>query len=111
MPNKLIFIAFFTGLMLLMDWYVFSGFKLLIQNAQPLTQKWLRTGFWTLSVINIVLLLIFHTLPPNMFLGLRVIIITFLFGQYFAKFIWIIFLFIDDIIRFFRWIVSKNSEQ
>jgi predicted MPP superfamily phosphohydrolase len=107
MPNKLIFIAFFTGLMLLMDWYVFSGFKLLIQNAQPLTQKWLRTGFWTLSVFNIILLLIFHTLPPNMYLGLRVIIITFLFGQYFAKFIWIIFLFIDDIIRFFRWIVSK----
>jgi hypothetical protein len=90
-----------------MDWYVFSGFKLLIQNAQPLTQKWLRTGFWTLSVFNIILLLIFHTLPPNMYLGLRVIIITFLFGQYFAKFIWIIFLFIDDIIRFFRWIVSK----
>lgn len=111
MPNKLIFIAFFTGLMLLMDWYVFSGFKLLIQNAQPLTQKWLRTGFWTLSVINIILLLIFHTLPPNMFLGLRVIIITFLFGQYFAKFIWIIFLFIDDIIRFFRWIVSKSQNN
>jgi len=111
MPNKLIFIAFFTGLMLLMDWYVFSGFKVLIQNAQPLTQKWLRTGYWTLSIINIILLLIFHTLPPNLHWGLRIIIITFLFGQYFAKFVWIFFLFIDDIIRFFRWVFSLFQSE
>ncbi len=107
MPSKLIFIAFFTGLMLLMDWYVFSGFKVLIQNALPNTQRLLKIGYWSLTGVNILLLLLFHTLAPNSYWGLRITIMTFLFGQYFGKIVWIVFLFLDDIIRFFRWVVSK----
>jgi predicted MPP superfamily phosphohydrolase len=45
-------------------------------------------------------------LPHHQFWGLKVIIATFLFAQYFGKFTWLLFLFIDDILRFFRWIVS-----
>ena len=111
MPNKLFFIAFFTGLMLLMDWYVFSGFKVLIQHAQPNTQRWLKTAFWTITGINILALLTFHLLPPNMHGGPRVVILTYLFGQYFAKFVWIVFLFLDDIVRFFRWVAGKISPE
>ena len=106
MPNKLIIIAFFSAIMLLIDCYVFSGFKVLISNYQPQTQRWLKTGFWILSAFNILLLITFHSLPAHHFWGLKVVIATFLFGQYFAKFTWILFLFMDDIIRFFRWIIS-----
>lgn len=107
MPNKLIFIAFFTGLMLLIDWYVFSGFKVLIQNALPATQRWLKISFWSLTGANIILLLLFHTLAPNSFWGLRITIMTILVGQYLGKFVWLVFLFLDDILRLFRWVVSK----
>lgn len=106
MPNKLIIIAFFSTVMLLIDWYVFSGFKVLISHTQPQTQRILKSGFWILSTLNILLLITFHSLPHHQFWGLKVTIATFLFGQYFAKFAWLLFLFIDDIIRFFRWIVS-----
>jgi len=110
MPSKIIFIAFFTAFMLLIDWYVFSGLKVLIQNAQPNTQRWIRTGFWILSLFNILLLMVFHSLPTHV-MGPRIIIITFLFAQYFGKFIWILFLFIDDILRFFKWILSKFQTE
>lgn len=107
MPQKIFFILFFSGLMLLMDWYVFSGFKVLIQNALPNTQKWLKTGYWSLSVLNILALLLFHSLSPGDHYGIRIALITFLFAQYFGKLIWILFLFIDDILRFFKWIYSQ----
>src|SRR5688572_23822473 len=106
MPNKIIFLAFFSALMLLIDWYVFSGFKVLINHTQPQTQKYLRNGFKVLTAINILLLITFHSLPAHQFRGLKTIIGTFLFAQYFSKFVWLLFLFIDDIIRFFRWVVS-----
>lgn len=106
MPNKLFIIAFFSALMLLIDWYVFSGLKVLISNYQPITQRWFKTGFWILTITNIFLLVTFHSLPTHQFWGVKVVIATFLFGQYFGKFVWLLFLFIDDIIRFFKWIVS-----
>lgn len=111
MPNKVFFIAVFTTLMLLIDWYVFSGFKVLIQNALPNTQRWLKNGFWMLTALNISLLILFQFLPAGTHYGYRIAIITFLFGQYFGKFIWLLFLFIDDIVRFFRWIISKFSSS
>ena len=92
--------------MLLIDWYVFSGFKVLISDASQQSQRIAKNGFWILSVLNVLLLITFHSLPPHQFWGLKVIIATFLFGQYFAKFTWILFLFMDDIIRLFRWIIS-----
>lgn len=107
MPNKLFIIAFFSTLMLLIDWYSFSGMKVLIQNFQPTTQKWFRNGFLVLSAINIGLLILFHSLPVHQYWGLRVIIATWLFGQYFSKFAFILFLFIDDILRFLKWIANQ----
>ena len=90
MPNKLIIIAFFSAIMLLIDWYVFSGFKVLISNYQPQIQRWLKTGFWILSALNIILLITFHSLPAHQFWGLKIVIATFLFGQYFYYYFYLL---------------------
>jgi len=100
-------LAFFTGIMVLVDFYAFSGFKVLIQHLQPTTQRWLKNGFWILSGINIILLITFQMLPPHAFWGTRLIIATFLFAQYFGKFVFIIFLFLDDIVRLFKWLFAS----
>lgn len=109
MISKILIFFFFTVLLLLIDLYVYSGFKALINNTNHSTQKILNLAFWILFLINITLLIIFNLLPPQKFWTLRVIIMTFVVAQYLGKFIWICFLFIDDILRFFKFIYNYIS--
>lgn len=106
MNSRVLVFLFAISLLLLIDYYVFSGFKTLINNCTNGTQKFLKSLYWFISVLNIVLLVIFNILPAQKFWTLRVIIMTFVVAQYLGKFIWLCFLFIDDFIRFIKLIFS-----
>ncbi len=97
--------------MLLIDWYLYSGFKVLIKSGLPKTQQCLKIGYWSLSFLNIIVLIIFHSIPSNAFWGLKTGIATFLFGQYFSKIIWIVFLIMDDLIRLVKLVIRQFSSK
>ncbi|NUM31386.1 MAG: metallophosphoesterase [Bacteroidetes bacterium] len=104
--SRVLILLFFTSLLLLIDFYVFSGFKTLISNSNNGTQKFLKNIYWLVSAVNIALIIIFNILTPQKFWTLRAVIMTFIVAQYLGKFIWLCFLFIDDFIRFIKLIVS-----
>lgn len=106
MLTKLIIFISITFILLLIDFYVYSGFKILISGYSHNVQKNLKNTFWIISAINVVLVVIFNLLPVHKFWTLRIIIFTIISIQYLGKFIWICFLFIDDILRFFKLIYN-----
>lgn len=110
--NKLIVIPIVTAILLLIDWYVWQAIKVAINGTSASTQNLVKYFFWGLTTITLVGMWLYNFTNPD-FLGknLRTIIMVGVFMSYFSKIFTIVFLLIDDIGRFFRWIYSKFSTQ
>jgi predicted MPP superfamily phosphohydrolase len=96
------------GLMVLLDIYVFQAVKLLTHSATGRTRTIIFTGYWTLSVAAIVILLI---IPYLHFLQqaklFRNTLFAIIIGLFIAKLIASVFFLIDDIRRLIQWVAGK----
>ena len=98
------------AVMLLIDYYVFQGITFLMQNSSATARKAVKYGFWGLTVVSFLVILVYNFGDPEWFKGSsRSLIFTGLFINYFSKVFAILFLFMDDLIRGVRWIISRFS--
>ena len=91
----------------LIDYYLFQAVLAVSRNWSPLWKNIIRYGFWIPTLISLGAVLWYNLSDPyrinrDVWIWLR----TFVFGTYLSKFIGIIFVFIDDLQRGFRWVVS-----
>lgn len=91
----------------LIDYYLFQAVLSVSKNWSPLWKAVLRYGFWIPTVISAVTLLWYNLSDPykidrDVWGWMR----TFIIGVYFSKVFGVLFVFIDDLQRAFRWIVS-----
>ncbi|MEI9918303.1 MAG: metallophosphoesterase [Bacteroidota bacterium] len=91
----------------LIDYYLFQAVLHVSRNWSPSWKAFARYGFWIPTVISAGALLWYNLSDPykinrDVWIWLR----TFVFGTYLSKFFGIIFVFVDDIQRGLRWIVS-----
>lgn len=105
MNRVLLFPLFISLFILLIDLYVYQGLKVLIQHLAPGTQRWIKTGFWILTAISLLMVWLSGG-RPEANRNLTIFSRAFFMVQYVPKFFSLIFLLLDDIIRFFRWIAS-----
>lgn len=99
-----------TLVILCLDFYVWQGVKVLIQNSSPRMRMWVRWGYWGFTAFNFLLFFTlrfgfledFHraTLQLLFFLAFAVLI---------AKIIWMAFLLTDDLIRLVRLVLQKTG--
>jgi uncharacterized protein len=110
--NKIIIIPIITIVFLLIDWYVWQAVKVSFQNTSSSTQGIVKYLYWGLTVLTLTGMWAFNFLNPDL-LGknLRTVIMVGVFMNYFSKIFVVLFLLIDDLGRFIRWIVSKFSNQ
>jgi predicted MPP superfamily phosphohydrolase len=92
-------------LLLAVDFYVFQGVKVLIQNKTVSTQRTINIIYWSITVICLATIFIgqfydWHLWPKMLrtYLFATIVII------YLSKIIVLLFLVIDDIIRIFRFL-------
>ncbi len=104
---------FLSIFMLLVDIYIYQGFKVLIGGQSTQAQKWLKIAYWTVTAVGLALVWISASnLRGNG--GLTVFTRSFIMVQYVSKFLGLIFMVLDDLIRFFRWVASffyKPAQQ
>lgn len=110
--NKIVIIPIITVIFLLIDWYVWQAVKVSFQNTSSGTQGFVKYFFWGLTVLTLAGMWAFNFLNPDL-LGknLRTVIMVGVFMNYFSKIFVVLFLLIDDLGRFIRWIVAKISSQ
>lgn len=92
------------------DGYLWQGVKRLLKNAPDAKKKRVKFIFWSVPLIFITGSLLYVLIPAlevnklfrNYYMALLVI-------TYFSKSIALPFLFIDDITRFFRWLLLKTG--
>ncbi len=91
----------------LIDYYLFQAVLTASRNWSPVWKAVVRYGFWIPTVISAATLLWYNLSDPykvdrHVWSWLR----TFIMGTYFSKVFGILFVFIDDLQRGFRWVVS-----
>ncbi len=92
----------------LIDLYVFQAIRILARNASESTQRGIAWGYWAFSILSLGTWLMLQLVPADA-LGrvTRTMLTVAVTIAYFSKFITVIFLFLDDIVRFFRWIWAQ----
>lgn len=101
----LVFIA--PAIFLLIDTYVYQAVRHLSRSASDSTQRTIAFVYWGFTVLSLIAYVAMQLLPAD---SLSRQVRTFIWAgiaiPYFSKVFAVIFILIDDIGRFFRWIVS-----
>ncbi|WP_288429677.1 metallophosphoesterase [uncultured Spirosoma sp.] len=101
----LVFIA--PAIFLLIDTYVYQAVRYLSRSASDSTQRTIAFVYWGFTVLSLIAYVTMQLLPAD---SLSRQVRTFIWAgiaiPYFSKVFAVIFILIDDIGRFFRWIVS-----
>lgn len=96
---------FFALVFLVIDYYVFQAVLVVSADWAPLWRNIFRIGFWVPTVLSLAALLWWTF--GDMYLmtaTTRSLILTGLVATYLSKMFAVVFLFIDDIIRFGKWL-------
>ena len=105
--NRTAFFFVLPAFMLLIDWYVWQAVKTVSRSATESTQRVIAIVYWGFTVASLLLYVAMQFLPPDT-LGKNTR--TFLWAgiaiPYFSKIFAVLIIFIDDLGRLFRWIVS-----
>lgn len=103
-PFWWIFIAF----MLLMDFYVFQALKVVTQSTTARVKLYIHTGYWVVSVVTIVTLLIlpYLKLEKQTWLS-KSTVFSMAAGLFFAKLAASLFFFADDLRRGIQWSAAR----
>jgi uncharacterized protein len=107
MRNRLMTIFLFIAFFLLIDYYFFQAILMVSKSWPPLWKGVARYGFWIPTILSVLALFWWAFDDPYKYsANFRNWVITGIVATYFSKIVGIIFLFIDDLQRGVRWIVS-----
>lgn len=108
--NRVLFVAVFSVVFLLVDYYAFQAIKTLTANQSEGFQKVIKSVYFSFTFLVIIAILIYNFGNPD---GIgkyaRTMLMSFVFINVLAKFFLGLFVFIDDIQRFVRWSIAKLS--
>lgn len=106
--GKVLMIFGFSLIFVLIDLYIYQAVKTLISDLSTGWRKTFIFGFWTVSVLSIIFVIIINTTDfiTNDFKRIIVLSIVMI---YFSKIFGVLTLMFDDIYRAISWIIGKFS--
>jgi len=107
--NRIFGLALGAVVMVLIDLYVWQAIKLVLRSSSALTQRIVGISYWGLTIFSIIALIGVFTYTPAtapVKASFRTFLMAGVFMFYISKVFSVLVLFIDDIIRFFKWIWS-----
>lgn len=102
--SKIIGFAFFFILFILIDLYTWQGVRLIVRNSSDSTKKIVTWTYWGYTIFLVLFMILSRSLVGFMSPTAMRFFATLFFSIFIVKILWCLFLFIDDIIRFFQWI-------
>jgi len=110
MPKALM-LPMVVTLFFLIDLYVYQGVKIVINDFQPNTIKYIKIAYWSFTVLSLSGFVFYHLGNPYI-LGktFKIFLLGSIFVNYFTKIFIVLFLLIDDIIRFGKLLFYKGQK-
>lgn len=110
--NRMLFVFVFSVVFLLIDYYAFQAIKTLIAGQSAGFQKVIKIIYFSISYLVILAILVYNFgNPDGIAKHARTALMSFVFINVLAKVVLGLFVFIDDIQRFIRWVVIKLSNS
>jgi predicted MPP superfamily phosphohydrolase len=105
--NRTLFFILLTFVLFTIDWYVWQGLRLATKSLTESAQKWIGVAYWSFTGLTLLAYITMQLLPPDV-LGktTRTFVVAFIAIPYLSKLLAVFILLIDDVRRFFQWIVS-----
>ncbi|MFT6165780.1 MAG: putative MPP superfamily phosphohydrolase [Vicingaceae bacterium] len=108
--NRILFVAVFSVVFLLIDYYAFQAIKILTANQLEGFQKGIKILYFSITFLVIAATLMYNFgNPDGIAKHARTALMSFVFINVLAKLFLGLFVFFDDIQRFVRWIIMKLS--
>lgn len=105
--NRILFFVLIGLVFLLMDWYVYQAIRTVTRSMSDGAQRTIALIYWGFTALSVILYLLLQLLPPDLLSrNTRVLLYAGLLIPYLSKFFAVIIILIDDIGRFFRWVIS-----
>ncbi|MFD2932159.1 metallophosphoesterase [Spirosoma flavum] len=105
--NRTVLFFILPAILLLIDWYVFQAVKTLSRSATESTQRTIALLYWGFTALSLLLYVVMQLIPPDSISrNTRTFLWAIIAIPYFSKIFAVLVILIDDIGRFFRWIVS-----
>ncbi len=110
--NRIWLILFLVVIFIAIDYYVFQAITNITKNFSAAWKSGIRITYWVPTVFSMVALLWWAFDDPyRVSANVRNWMITGVFTVYFSKLFAVVFLFVDDIQRGTRWVVSYFSKD
>ncbi|KAB7729007.1 metallophosphoesterase [Rudanella paleaurantiibacter] len=105
--NRILFFLVISLVFLFIDWYVYQAIRTVSRSLSDEAQRIIALAYWGFSALSVGVFLFMQLSPPDYFdRHTRTFLYAGVMIPYFSKVIAVLFIFIDDIARFFRWVVS-----
>jgi hypothetical protein len=105
MESRILNLLLVSGILLIVDYYVFQAVKVSLQYTSENKRRWILRGYW--FIVTITLAGLFMGIFLSIGRVLRTVILVWFFIHYFSKLFAIPFLLIDDIRRGITWVLKK----
>jgi predicted MPP superfamily phosphohydrolase len=100
-------VLIFLAILFAIDFYVFLGVRVLIQNKSIVTQRYISIAYWAVAIFCLSIILLGNIYDWHQWnKGFRTYSFAFIVAVYFSKLFVVLFLLIDDVLRLFRFIGS-----
>ncbi|MCU0326023.1 MAG: metallophosphoesterase [Spirosomaceae bacterium] len=105
--NSIVRFLLFAVVFILIDIYVWQAIRLVIKGSSINVQRITSYVFWGITAISIAIMFIgFVMQPPAVTYKMRTVMAAIVFIVYISKLIVVLFMFVDEIIRLFKWVIS-----
>lgn len=105
--NRILFFILIGVVFLLVDWYVYQAIRTVSRNLSEEAQRTITLVYWGFTALSVGLFLFMQLSPPDLLdRHTRTFLYAGIIIPYFSKVFAVLFILIDDIGRFFRWVVS-----
>lgn len=109
--NRILFFILISLAFILMDWYVYQAIRTVSRSLSEDTQRIISLVYWGFTALSVALFLFMQLSPPDLFdRHTRTFLYAGVIIPYLSKIFAVLFILIDDITRFFRWIISLFYE-
>ncbi|MBR9859915.1 metallophosphoesterase [bacterium] len=109
--NRIFGLLIFFAILIALDFYVFQGFKLLVKRWIPDYSQVAHIVYWALPILLFGALILSNVFGSDA--GIRSNssrwIVTAIFMLYLFKLVWLLFIVIDDVVRFVRFLFNASD--
>ncbi len=109
--NRILFFILIGLVFLLIDWYVYQAIRTVSRNLSEEAQRIISLIYWGFTALSVGLFLFMQLSPPDLLdRHTRTFLYAGIIIPYFSKIFAVLFILIDDIGRFGRWVISLFYE-